>query len=217
MNRLQGLYAITDPKLIPENHLVDTVNCAIQGGARIIQYRDKSKDPEKRLQQAEALQRICKQQQVTLIINDDIELALRVDADGVHIGIDDTPLAEARQRMGRHKIIGVSCYNQFELARRAAEQGADYIAFGSFFPSSTKPHAVPAELSLLRKARQQLELPVCAIGGITRENAPPLLNAGANMLAVVSSIFGDVDTLSCCRQFQQLFDKHQGENQGRSE
>jgi thiamine-phosphate pyrophosphorylase len=206
MHALHGLYAITDAKLIAEDHFTDTVARALQGGASVLQYRDKSADHDLRFQQALALKKICQQHQATLIINDDIELAIAVDADGVHIGMDDMSLPEARQRLGENKIIGVSCYNQFELAQQAATQGADYIAFGSFYPSSTKPHAVPAQLGLLRKAKQQLQLPVCAIGGITVDNAGALLNAGADMLAVVSSIFGEGDTLSACKQFKQLFE-----------
>jgi len=207
MSSLQGLYAITDAKLIPESSFVETVEQALRGGAGIIQYRDKSGDQQKRLQQARALKNLCSQHQALLIINDDLELAMTVNADGVHIGIDDTPLQQARQHLGQNKIIGVSCYNQFELALQAAAEGADYIAFGSFFPSTTKPHAVPAELKLLRKARQQLQLPVCAIGGITVDNAPSLLNAGAHMLAVVSSIFGETSPTNACKQFCELFER----------
>ncbi len=206
MNSLNGLYAITDAKLIAQNHFVDTVARALQGGAAMVQYRDKSNDSRLRMQQAAALKDICVQHQATLIINDDIELALAVDADGVHIGADDTPLADARRHLGRDKIIGVSCYNQFELAQQAAEGGADYIAFGSFFPSTTKPHAVPAQLGLLRKAKQQLQTPVCAIGGITADNAGALLKAGADMLAAASGIFGEPDILSACKQFRRMFE-----------
>ena len=207
MSKLNGLYAITDAKLISQSNFLATVERALQGGAGIIQYRDKSNDQKKRLQQAAALKKLCARQGATLIINDDLELAKAVDADGVHIGIDDTPLQQARQSLGGNKIIGVSCYNQFELAQQAASQGADYIAFGSFFPSSTKPHAVPAELKLIRKAKQQFDLPVCAIGGITINNASPLLNAGADMLAVVSSIFGESDPLAACKLFCQLINQ----------
>lgn len=207
MHSLRGLYAITDARLIAESDFVDSVERALLGGAGIIQYRDKSGDQDKRLYQARELKKRCKRHGARLIINDDIELALSVAADGVHIGIDDTPLAQARQRLGHDSIIGVSCYNRFELAQQAAQQGADYIAFGSFFPSPTKPHAVPAELQLLRKARQQLNIPVCAIGGINIDNAASLLNAGADMLAVISSIFGRTDTRKACQQFCKLFDQ----------
>ena len=210
MAPLHGLYAITDARLIAESDFVKRVEKALLGGARMLQYRDKSGDARKRLQQARALQQLCVQHDALLIINDDIELALAVNAHGVHLGMDDAPLVQARERLGKDKIIGASCYNQFELARQAAAEGADYIAFGSFFVSTTKPHAVPAELQLLRKARQQLELPVCAIGGISPDNAGPLLKAGADMLAVVSSIFGDTDTEGACRRFCQLFEGQAG-------
>ncbi len=176
---------------------------ALQGGARIIQYRDKSEDQQQRLQQALALRTLCDQHQAVLIINDDVALAKQVSADGVHLGIDDISVSEARAQLGPDAIIGVSCYNRFELAEQAAAENADYLAFGAFYSSPTKPAAVRAEIELLRRA-QQFKLPLCAIGGITHENAAALIEAGADMLAVISGVFAAADICAEARRFATL-------------
>ena len=204
MTELSGLYAITDAGLIAPEHFPAAISAALCGGAKIIQYRDKSSDREQRLQQATTIQSLCKQYGALLIINDDVELARDVDADGVHIGLDDQPIGEARAILGHERIIGVSCYNQLALAKQAVHDGADYIAFGSFFNSPTKPRAVSADVSLLQAARR-FEVPLCAIGGITLENASTLIDAGADMVAVISAVFGSKDIELACRQFKQLF------------
>ncbi len=205
MKKLHGLYAITDAQLIASDKFALTIEQSLKGGASVIQYRDKSADNKKRLQQASALKVLCDQYNAYFIINDDIDLALAVDADGIHIGKDDTSLTAARKKLGQNKIIGVSCYNRFDLALQANEQGADYIAFGSFFASPTKPNAVKAELSLLSEAKQKLGIPICAIGGINLNNAPQLVLAGADMLAVISSLFAEQDTNLASEKFSQLF------------
>ena len=205
MKRLRGLYAITDEKLIPENIFSETVEQALLGGARIIQYRDKSTNTKKRIAQALSLKNICDQYNALLIINDDIELALEVDADGIHIGIHDTPLQQARTEIGTEKIIGVSCYNKFVLAEQAVAEGADYIAFGSFFPSSIKPEAARASTDLLLAAKQKFNIPVCAIGGITSDNANILIEYGADMLAVISDIYANDNVLSASQHISQFF------------
>ena len=205
MKKLHGLYAITDAELIASDKFVFTIEQSLRGGASVIQYRDKSADNEKRFQQASALKALCDQYNAYFIINDDIDLVLEVNADGIHIGKDDTSLTAARKKLGQNKIIGVSCYNRFDLALQANEQGADYIAFGSFFASPTKPNAVKAELSLLSEAKQKLGIPICAIGGINLNNAPQLVLAGADMLAVISSIFAEQDTNLASEKFSQLF------------
>lgn len=209
MKSLSGLYAITDTRLIPESRFAKTIELALKGGARIIQYRDKTSDHSKRLRQASEVKHLCDQYQALCIINDDIELALTVDADGLHIGRDDGVLTEIRQQLGNHKVIGVSCYNQLALAKTAAEHGADYIAFGSFFPSPTKPDAPTASLELLTQARNQIQTPICAIGGITLNNANQLLEAGADMLAVISDVFANEDVLSASKAFNTLIKRHQ--------
>jgi thiamine-phosphate pyrophosphorylase len=155
--------------------------------------------------EAEALKRLTERYQALLIVNDDVELAYQCGADGVHLGRDDTSFLEARQRLGTKAIIGVSCYNRLELALQAARLGADYVAFGRFFSSRSKPEAVQAEAELLRQARQQLDLPLVAIGGITPENGRQLIEAGADMLAVIHAVFGLPDIRQACAQFQTIF------------
>jgi thiamine-phosphate pyrophosphorylase len=191
--KLWGLYVITDTVRTQRTALVLAVGAAIAGGARIVQYRDKSSDTERRLAEASALRALTLAHNVLFLINDDVALALAVGADGVHLGREDGAIAAARAQLGAHAIIGASCYNDFALAEQAALAGADYVAFGAFYPSRTKPHAVPATLELLTRAQAELSLPVCAIGGITVENAPPLLAAGADMLAVISAVFAAPD------------------------
>ena len=204
---LRGLYAITDSRLIPADRLVDAVSHAIAGGAVLVQYRDKESAPQLRRAQAIALQTLCEAHDVPLIINDDVELALDCGAAGVHLGRDDADLDAARARLGAGAIIGVSCYADLERAREAAAAGADYLAFGRFFPSETKPEAMPANPELLRVARRELDLPLCAIGGITPANAPQLLEAGADLLAVIHGLFGQPDVRAAASRFQSLFKK----------
>lgn len=204
-SQLRGLYAITDEDLLTLNDFETVIEQVLLGGARIIQYRDKSGDTEKRYQQAAALKKLCRQHNALLIINDDVELTQQVDADGVHIGKNDSTLTVARERLGADKIIGVSCYNQLPLALEAEQQGADYVAFGSFYSSSIKPDAPRATLSLLQQAKQQLSVPVCCIGGIHPDNANELLAAGADMLAVISAVFGADDIHHASQRFSALF------------
>lgn len=206
-NRLQrGLYAITDSNLLTSEQLVPAVAEAIAGGAIMVQYRDKSGDEGKRLWEAQDLVHLCRPLGVPLIINDDIELALKVGADGVHLGKDDIPLAEARELLGVESIIGVSCYNQLENASEAEAAGADYVAFGRFFTSGTKPQAVQADPKLLELARVVLNVPIVAIGGITADNGGQLVAAGADMLAVIDGIFGQQDIRAAAESITRLFD-----------
>jgi thiamine-phosphate pyrophosphorylase len=201
--QLRGLYAITDESLIPASGFAAAVQQCLEGGVRIIQYRDKSADAHKRVQQAQQLRALCRAHQALLIINDDIELAAAVAADGVHLGRDDDAIRHARHALGAHAIIGASCYNQFALAQQAVAAGANYIAFGAFFPSPTKPQALRANLELLAQART-LGVPVCAIGGITLENAGTLIEAGADMLAVISALFDGEDIARRSADFNAL-------------
>jgi thiamine-phosphate pyrophosphorylase len=206
-----GLYAITDARLQRPDQLTEHVRLAIDGGARLIQYRDKSADAVFRLRQANALAALCRERGVALIINDDVELAAECGAQGVHLGESDTDPQTARQLLGANAIIGVSCYNRMPLALQAANLGADYIAFGRFFPSRTKPKSVQASLDLIRMARQQLSLPLAAIGGITVHNAAPLLDAGVAMLAVVHGVFGAADIRQAAAAYAALFQQPAGE------
>ncbi len=206
--RLRGLYAITDARETDPQKIARAVEQALLGGARIIQFRDKSGHRPRRQQTAQALRQLTRQHQALFIINDDVALAATCNADGVHIGQHDTELREARTQLGPQAIIGISCYNRFELAQQAAANGADYVAFGRFFPSRTKPDAVPAGLDLVHQAKQALDIPVVAIGGITVDNAAPLIEAGTDMLAVVDGLFSQPDVCASAEQFQKLFIHH---------
>lgn len=207
---LKGLYAITDARLQRNDQLTERVRQAIEGGAKLIQYRDKSADAVFRIRQATALAEVCREHGVALIINDDVELAAECGAQGVHLGENDADPQTARRVLGDDAIIGISCYNRLPLALQAANQGADYIAFGRFFPSRTKPKATQASLDLIRMARQKVALPVAAIGGITTHNAMPLLDAGVAMLAVVHGVFGGADVRKAAEAYAALFQQQTG-------
>lgn len=206
-NLLSGLYAVTDASVTDPEKMFQNVEQALLGGARCIQFRDKSDNHEQRLQTSIVLRELTRRLNALFFINDDVDLAKEVSADGVHLGQDDTDLGKAREQLGQHSLIGISCYNRYELAEEAAKQGADYVAFGSFFSSSTKPDAVKADIQLLHRAKQQLGIPVVAIGGITVDNGLSLIEAGADMLAVVDGIFGQTDITAATRQFCSLFQK----------
>lgn len=201
----RGLYAITDPALTPPERMVEEVRDALAGGAVLIQYRDKLSAPADRLHLATALLRVCRAARVPLIINDDLELAAATGADGVHLGRDDSALASARARLGATAIIGMSCYNDFSRAAAAAQAGADYVAFGRFFASHTKPATATADLELLQRARRELAVPVAAIGGITAANGAALITAGADLLAVIHGVFGQTDARSAATEIARLF------------
>lgn len=202
---LHGLYAVTDTGLTPGERLLSAASAAIRGGARLLQYRDKTADSARREREARALAQLCQAHEVPLIINDDVELAAAVDADGVHLGRDDITPEEARVRLGPRAVIGVSCYDSLEWAVAAARAGADYVAFGSFFPSPTKPQTVRAPLALLENARRQLNVPICAIGGITPDNGAVLVAGGADMLAVISGLFAQSNIEAAARRYARLF------------
>jgi len=197
----RGLYAITDG---PRRDLLTAAAAVLAGGAVLLQYRDKTADDNRRRSEAEALLRLCRERRVPLIINDDVELAARVGADGVHVGQSDVNIASARRLLGTQAIIGASCYASLDRARQLAAAGPTYLAFGAFFASPTKPHAQRASLELLREARV-LKLPLVAIGGITPDNAAVLQQAGADLLAVVSGVFGASDPEAAARRYAALF------------
>lgn len=197
--RLRGLYAVTDGVL--GERLIAAAAEALDAGVRILQYRDKGDNGPRREMEAIVLRALTHRHDALLIVNDDPELAAAVVADGVHLGLDDPDIASARQLLGADAVIGVSCYDSIELARQAVKAGADYVAFGSVYPSSTKPGALHAPLELLTSARQELGVPVCAIGGITPDNAAPVLAAGADMLAVISAIFSAPDISRAVQAF----------------
>nr|WP_199046201.1 thiamine phosphate synthase [Dyella sp. ASV24] len=200
----RGLYVITDG---PRRDLLEAVAQALAGGARLLQYRDKTTDHPRRFDEARALRALCAARDVPMIVNDDVALARAAGAAGVHLGEDDGDVAAARAALGDDAIIGVSCYDSLERARELASAGADYVAFGAFFPSPTKPHARRASFDLLRQSAA-LGIPRVAIGGITPDNGGSLIDAGADYLAVISAVFGDPDVHGAAERFAQLFTSH---------
>lgn len=206
---ISGLYAIT-PDEPDTAELLCKVRQALQGGAHVVQYRNKLADAPLRIGQAAALRTLVSEFGAVFIVNDDVELARQVDADGVHLGGEDGSVAEARMLLGAAKIVGVSCYNRAPLALQAVRQGADYVAFGAFFPSGIKPEAVRATPELLRQARHELSVPIVAIGGITAQNGAALIDAGVDALAVISALWNASDIERAARDFSNSF------QQGRS-
>lgn len=203
--RIRGLYAIADSHYLAGAAFVPAVSAALAGGARLIQLRAKQLDSGMREAIARDLVALCAEHGVPLLINDDVALAAAVGAAGVHIGRDDADIATARRMLGAQALIGVSCYNELERAREAAKTGADYVAFGRFFASHTKPQAVQASLELLRTARAEMALPIVAIGGITPENGASLLAAGADALAVIEGVFNQPDIRAAAARYARLF------------
>jgi thiamine-phosphate pyrophosphorylase len=199
-----GIYAIT-PETADTGRLLAQVEAALLGGVAAVQYRDKSGDVARRHEQVSELVALCRRFGVPLIVNDDLRLADLCDADGVHLGRDDGSLREARIILGTGKFIGASCYQSLELAQAAQAAGADYVAFGSFFASPTKPAAPRASLDLLRAAAPVIHVPLVAIGGITSANAAELLDAGADSLAVLSALFDAPDIRASAHALNQLF------------
>ena len=204
-DKLNGLYAITDENLITEDNFRLSVESALQGGSKIIQYRDKSNDQKKRFQQASLLRALCTEYDAICLINDDIKLAESVGADGIHLGKDDVTISRARQVLGNNCIIGISCYNELDLAIEAEKNHADYVAFGAMFSSSTKPEARSAKLELISQAKQKLSIPVCAIGGITEKNIHQLIQQGADMTAVINGLFASNDIKKMASRLSQYF------------
>lgn len=200
---IAGLYAIT-PDIADTGRLLVAARAAVEGGARVVQYRNKKASATRRLEHAIGLAAVCEKFGALFIVNDDVRLAAEVDADGVHLGRDDGDIAAARKRLGPKKFIGASCYDDLARARAAQEAGADHLAFGSVFASGTKPGAVRAPLSLFAAARG-LGLPLVAIGGITAANAAEVVNAGADAVAVISDLFDAPDIRARAEQFSRLF------------
>lgn len=207
-SHVAGLYAIADTQYLDDTRLIDAVAQAIAGGARVIQYRDKKHAATERTRQASELAKLCRQHDALFIVNDDVALAKETRADGVHLGRWDSSLAQAREQLGPRAIIGVSCYNELARAQAAEMQGANYVAFGRFFPSRTKPQAVQASLDLLREAKRKLHIPVVAIGGITPENGASLIAAGADALAAIEGVFGQADVRTAAERYARLFLAH---------
>ncbi|UPG89573.1 thiamine phosphate synthase [Luteibacter aegosomaticola] len=202
----KGVYAITDG---PRDDLFAAVEAALAGGARLLQYRDKTTDAARRAREAAELATLCARHDVPLIINDDVALAQACGAAGVHLGVQDVSIAEARAILGPDAIIGTSCYGSLERAKQMRDEGADYLGFGAMYPSTTKPHAPVTTHDVLTQA-SQLGVPVVAIGGLTPDNARSVIDAGADFIAVVSAIFAAPDIQAATRRFADLFDARPG-------
>lgn len=199
-----GIYAIT--RETPDTaRMIGEVEAALAGGVAAVQYRDKSDDVARRHAQASELAALCRRFRVPLIVNDDLRLADLADADGVHLGRDDGSVREARIILGPDKFVGASCYQSLDLAIAAQAAGADYVAFGSFYASPTKPAAMRAGADLLQRATRQVCVPIVAIGGITHANAAQLLDAGADGLAVLSALFDAADIRLAAHELNRLF------------
>lgn len=201
---IKGLYALT-PDSADTPDLLRRVRLALSGGVQVLQYRNKIASPALRLTQAQALRAVTREFGVMLVVNDDAQLAARVDADGVHLGATDGEIKTARALLGNSRLLGVSCYNQLSLAHSAVHAGADYVAFGAFYSSGVKPDAAVATLDLLRDARAGLGVPIVAIGGISAENGAVLVQAGADALAVISAVFDAADIQLAAKNLAKLF------------
>ena len=206
--KLRGLYAIT-PEAANGERLLADVEAALAGGCRVLQFRDKESTMAERVARARALRELTRRFGCALLINDDLALARLIDADGVHLGRDDGSLAAARAILGPAKILGTSCYADLPAAIEASAAGADYVAFGAVYPSPTKPLAPPVAVDLFFRAKTTLTAATCAIGGITLANAPPLIDAGTDLLAVISDLFSAPDIAARAAQYQRLFEKAQ--------
>lgn len=203
--KIEGLYAIT-PDLMDTADLLSRTQQVIIGGAKIIQYRNKLAHQSALIEQAQLLLQLCRDYQIPLIINDHIDLAADIDADGVHLGQHDAKITDAKERLGHTKIIGISCYNSLDLAIRAEQDGASYVAFGAFFPSLTKPGAVPVTMSLMDQANQSISIPIVAIGGIRLTNAKLMIEKGCAAIAVCNELFSANEIVATAAQFTQLFE-----------
>jgi thiamine-phosphate pyrophosphorylase len=206
-NKLHGLYAIT-PECADRQHLLAQVEASLQGGCRVVQYRDKTSTMPESVARARALRELTARFAALLLINDDLALAHLVGADGVHLGQDDGSLASARAILGPNKILGASCYADLASAEKAEAAGADYVAFGAAYPSPTKPEAPLATGDQFFKAKSRLTVPICAIGGITLDNAPPLIAAGTDLLAVITDLFSAPDIAARAAAYQSLFEEY---------
>ena len=201
---MKGLYLVT-PDWDDTDALIKATETALSVGVGLLQYRHKTANGELRLEQASALLKLCRQHNVPFIVNDHIDLCIALDADGIHVGGTDASVAVVRTLIGKDKILGASCYGDFALAEQAQIAGASYVAFGGFYPSRVKKYEVSTPASIVSKAKSQLTLPVCVIGGMTPDNAKPLVKEGADMVAAISSVYSTEDIATAVREFAALF------------
>jgi thiamine-phosphate pyrophosphorylase len=201
---MKGLYLVT-PDWDDTERLVSVTEQAIRGGASVLQYRHKTASEPLRQEQAAALLKLCRRFSVPLIINDHLELCEAIDADGIHVGGTDASVASIRARLGASKIVGASCYGDLQLARDAQASGASYVAFGGFYPSRVKKYAVTTAPTIISLALNELNCPICVIGGMTPENSRVLIEHGAHMVAAISSVYSAEDPHAAATQFFQMF------------
>ena len=201
---MRGLYLVT-PDWFDTERLLDATRQALDAGATLVQYRNKTASEALRAEQAGALLALCRHYDRPLVVNDHLDLCTRLDADGVHVGGLDAPLAAVRAALGPDKIVGASCYGQFALAEAAQAAGASYVAYGGFYPSRVKVYEVSTPLDIVARAKAALQVPVVVIGGMTAENARPLVTRGADMVAAISSVCGAPDPYGAAREFAGLF------------
>ena len=203
----KGIYLVTEHERLPFARLLSITESLLPKGIAALQYRNKQADSAQKRIEARQLQTLCKTWKVPFIINDDISLAIELQADGVHLGRDDGSCSEARKRLGPNMLMGISCNNDINRANQAVQDGADYIAFGAMFPTSSKTNTVQATPDLIRQAKQRYTIPIVAIGGITPENCGPVINAGADLLAVISSVYLASDPAQVIDNFNKLMAK----------
>lgn len=201
---MRGLYLVT-PDWTDTDRLLDVTAQGLEAGATLVQYRNKTASADLRREQAAALLALCRRHGRPLLVNDHVDLCLRLDADGVHVGGLDAPVAAVRAALGPSKIVGASCYGQLALARAAQEAGASYVAFGGFYPSRVKVYEVSTPLQIVAQAKAQLQVPVVVIGGMTAANARPLVALGADLVAAISSVYLAEDAGAAAREFVALF------------
>ena len=201
---MRGLYLVT-PDWNDTDKLIAATERAIEGGSTLLQYRHKTASEALQFEQASALLALCRRLQVPLIINDHLDLCERIDADGIHVGGTDASVAEVRASIGKEKIVGASCYGDMQLARDAANSGASYAAFGGFYPSLVKKYEVATSPSIITQALSELSIPLCVIGGMTPQNARPLIELGAHSVAAISSVYAASDHRSAAAEFASMF------------
>ncbi|WP_353684803.1 thiamine phosphate synthase [Thermodesulfovibrio sp. 3907-1M] len=204
MLKLKGLYVITDEKLTPYDKILEMVEEALKGGAKIVQLRDKTNSDNFLMSYGFLLKELCEKYNAYFIVNDRVDLAMKLNAHGVHIGKEDTDISEVKQNL-KNKIIGVSCYNELERAKIMESLGASYVAFGSFYPSSTKPEAKVVEKSIIQEAKKVLSIPICVIGGLNVQRAKELIRLGADIVAVVSDIWTAPSIQKRAEEYKNLF------------
>lgn len=204
MNKLHGLYLVT-PDWDDTDQLVEATEAALKAGVAVLQYRHKTAGDALRRKQALALRELCQRFAVPLIINDHLALCLELDADGIHVGGTDAPVSHIRRSVGADKIVGASCYGDLDLAHAAWQQGASYVAFGGFYPSRVKKYPVTTSPDIITRSKAKIPLPVVVIGGMTADNSTPLVAAGADMVAAISSVYQADDIAAAVRSFLNVF------------